>query len=48
MSVKQLGIILFVVCLYSCMNINKQLESVITSKNPVVDGWYADPEGIVF
>ena len=48
MSVKLLGIILFVVCLYSCMNINKQLESVITSKNPVVDGWYADPEGIVF
>ena len=48
MSVKQLGIILFVVCLYSCMNINKQLKSVITSKNPVVDGWYADPEGIVF
>jgi beta-xylosidase len=30
------------------MNINKQLESVITSKNPIVDGWYADPEGIVF
>ena len=48
MSVKQLGIILFVVCLYSCMNINKQLKSVITSKNPIVDGWYADPEGIVF
>ena len=48
MGVKRLGIILFVVCLYSCMNINKQLKSVITSKNPVVDGWYADPEGIVF
>ena len=42
------GIILFVLCLYSCENKNKKLESVITSKNPIVDGWYADPEGIVF
>ena len=47
MSVKKWGIILFVLCLYSCQN-NKQLESVKTSKNPIADGWYADPEGIVF
>ena len=48
MSVKKLEIILIVLCLYSCKNTNKQIESVITSKNPIVDGWYADPEGIVF
>ena len=47
MSVKKWGTILFVLCLYSCQN-NKQLESVKTSKNPIADGWYADPEGIVF
>jgi len=48
MNVKKWGIILFVLCIYSCQNKNKQLESVLTSKNPIVDGWYADPEGIVF
>ena len=48
MSVKKLGIILIVLCLYSCKNTYRQIESVITSKNPIVDGWYADPEGIVF
>ena len=48
MSVKKLGIILIVLCLYSCKNTNRQIESVITSKNPIVDGWYADPDGIVF
>jgi len=48
MNVMKWGIILFVLCLYSCENKNKKLESVITSKNPIVDGWYADPEGIVF
>ena len=47
MSVKKWGTILFALCLYSCQN-NKQLESVKTSKNPIADGWYADPEGIVF
>jgi len=47
MSVKKWGTILFVLCLYSCQN-NKQLESVKTSKNPIADGWYADPEGVVF
>jgi len=47
MSVKKWGTILFVLCLNSCQN-NKQLESVKTSKNPIADGWYADPEGIVF
>ena len=40
MSVKKLGIILIVLCLYSCKNTNKQIESVITSKKPIVDGWY--------
>ena len=48
MNVKKWGIILFVLCIYSCQNKNKQLESVLTSINPIVDGWYADPEGIVF
>jgi len=48
MNVKKWGIILFVLCIYSCQNKNKQLESVLTSKNPIVDGRYADPEGIVF
>jgi len=48
MNVMKWGIILFVLCLYSCENKNKKLESVISSKNPIVDGWYADPEGIVF
>ena len=48
MNVKKWGIILFVLCIYSCQNKNKQFESVLTSKNPIVDGWYADPEGIVF
>ena len=47
MSVKKWGTILFALCLYSCQN-NKQLESVKTSKNPIADGWYADPEGVVF
>jgi len=46
MSVKKWGTILFALCLYSCQN-NKQLESVKTSKNPIADGWYADPEGVV-
>src|SRR5210317_568674 len=48
MNVKKWGLLLFVLCIYSCQNKNKQLESVLTSKNPIVDGWYADPEGIVF
>ena len=48
MKVKKWGLLLFVLCLFSCQNKNKQLESVLTSKNPIVDGWYADPEGIVF
>ena len=48
MNVKKWGLLLFVLCLFSCQNKNKQLESVLTSKNPIVDGWYADPEGIVF
>ena len=48
MNVKKFGIILIVLCSYSCKNTNKQIESVKTSKNPIVDGWYADPEGIVF
>ena len=47
MNVKKFGIILIVLCSYSCKNTNKQIESVKTSKNPIVDGWYADPEGIV-
>jgi beta-xylosidase len=40
---------LFAACLFSVLILNVNAQSTkSTSGNPIVDGWYADPEAIVF
>jgi hypothetical protein len=38
----------FLVLIYSCTQKSKTNELTKYSGNPVVQGWYADPEGIIF
>ncbi len=39
---------LSLITLLSCNQKAKQNTEEVTSENPIVEGWYADPEGIIF
>ncbi|MDA8758193.1 glycoside hydrolase family 43 protein [Flavobacteriaceae bacterium] len=41
-------VILIVCTIFSCNSLEKKSKSDKTSKNPIVKGWYADPEAMVF
>jgi beta-xylosidase len=49
-TMKKLGLILVLItlCFKSYSQSNGIKDSVIKSGNPVIKGWYADPEGIIF
>jgi beta-xylosidase len=39
---------LFLVFFALCINLNAQTNKALKSGNPIIKGWYADPEGIIF
>ncbi|MDG1941380.1 MAG: glycoside hydrolase family 43 protein [Flavobacteriaceae bacterium] len=48
MLVNKFVVILMVLSFFSCSYQGKKSKSIERSKNPIVKGWYADPEGVVF
>ncbi len=48
MKIQQLSIFLFTIIITSCQTNNKKNEDLTYSGNPILPGWYADPEGTIF
>lgn len=48
MKLKILTLILLLIISTSCQPQNDQKEDNVYSGNPILPGWYADPEGIIF
>lgn len=45
---KQILISVIVFTILSCKSYQEKNEELILSGNPVIEGWYADPEGIIY
>jgi len=44
----KIGLLIFVTCSLSSYSQEVKIDSLARAGNPIVPGWYADPEGIIF